>query len=260
MQTGFVRSLLSVLMLSLLLCMGAASSIVQAAANPRATATKVTLYVGYNDYQIRFSNLSKSAAVTYKSSNKKIAAVSGKGVITPKSEGNTSVTVTMKQNKKTYISKIEVIVKDPYVSITDIPKEFETGLTYQLKSKAEGLNKPTLTWSSSDPDAAAVDSKTGELTAHKTGKAKITLMDTDSGTKDTIEIEVKKYQPISVSYNFKKGIPGNVSGRGPVKIEKVKKDGYDTIYVTNRNSFWQGIQIDITKDIGSYPGLEGKYE
>ena len=41
-----------------------------------------------------------SKAVTYKSSNKKIATVSSKGVVTGKKAGKVNITVTSKKNKK----------------------------------------------------------------------------------------------------------------------------------------------------------------
>lgn len=135
------------MLLFLFIMLGAFTKSAEAASKPKAKVTKVTLYTGYKSHSIKFSNLSKSAKVTYKSGNKKIATVSGKGVITPKAVGKTTVTATIKQNKKTYTSKIQVAVKKPYVSIIDIPKEFVENSTYSLKSKIEGIKKPSLSWS-----------------------------------------------------------------------------------------------------------------
>ncbi|MBO4414887.1 MAG: Ig-like domain-containing protein [Lachnospiraceae bacterium] len=79
--------------------------------DPRATVTKKTLTVGQNPFQIKISYRAKDAVVTYKSSNKKIAKVTKAGKIKAVAEGKATITVTVKQNGKTYKSKIAVTVK-----------------------------------------------------------------------------------------------------------------------------------------------------
>lgn len=181
------------------------------------------------------------ATISCKTDNKKIATVTNKGVITPRAEGKTTVTVTIKQNKKIYTSKVQVIVLDPSVSITDIPQVFEEGLSYKLRGITMGIKNPKLNWSTSDSAIALVDSTSGELMAQGVGSTKLTLKDSNSGTKDSITIKIIEYKPIKISYDFKKGIPANASGRGNAKIEAVKKDGFNTVYISNRSASWEGI-------------------
>lgn len=51
------------------------------------------------------------AKITYKTSNKKIATVNKKGLITAKKKGSANITATIKQGKKTYQAKIKITVK-----------------------------------------------------------------------------------------------------------------------------------------------------
>lgn len=66
------------------------------------TPTKKTLTVG-KKVKIKVKTVKPkkaSKSVKYKSSNKKIATVSSKGVVTAKKAGKTTITVTSKKNKK----------------------------------------------------------------------------------------------------------------------------------------------------------------
>jgi hypothetical protein len=83
----------------------------QAAASPAPTVKKVTLYVGYENYSIKIKDLRKGSKVTYTSSNKKIATVTSKGVISPVAAGNATITVSVAQSGKIYKSTIVVTVK-----------------------------------------------------------------------------------------------------------------------------------------------------
>lgn len=163
------------------------------AAAPSVTVTKKTLYVGYKNYQIQFKNLAKTAAVTYKTSNKKVAAVSSKGVIKPVAKGSATVTVTMKQGGKTYTGKIAVTVKMPYISVTNKKTKLVESSDYQLAGKAYGFSgTPEFTFSSSDVRVAKVDKETGMLHARSAGKAKITMKDKTSGKSVSFTLTVQE--------------------------------------------------------------------
>ena len=79
--------------------------------DPRPTITKKTLTVGQKAFQIKISYKAADAVVKYKSSNKKIAKVTKAGKIKPVKEGQATITVTIRQNGKKYVSKITVTVK-----------------------------------------------------------------------------------------------------------------------------------------------------
>lgn len=160
------------------------------AAVPKVTVTKKTLYVGYESYQIRFKNLAKTAKVTYKSSNKKVATVSSKGVVAPVAKGSAKVTVTMKQGGKTYTAEIAVTVKEPYVSVLNKKTQLVASSDYQLTGKAYGLDGAELVFSTSDVLVAKVDEETGLLHARDAGKTKVTIKDKTSGKSASFTLTV----------------------------------------------------------------------
>jgi hypothetical protein len=97
---------------------------VQAASEPQATVTKCTLFLGYKDYQIKIRNATKTATVTYVSSDKTVASVSKDGLVKPLTLGKAVITVKIYQNKKYYTSKINVTVKNSYMDINKKRKHY----------------------------------------------------------------------------------------------------------------------------------------
>ncbi|MBP1755652.1 MAG: hypothetical protein H6Q59_2050 [Firmicutes bacterium] len=59
----------------------------------------------------------------------------------------------------------------------------------------------------------------------------------------------KTSSPLSLVYNFKTGIPAEVTGRGPVTISKVQKKSSPCVYVSGRTEGWHGIQIELTNKL-----------
>ena len=62
--------------------------------------------------KLKFTSVEKNAKISYKSSKKKIATVSKKGVITGKKKGFCVVTASITQNGKTFVTRIFVRVDD----------------------------------------------------------------------------------------------------------------------------------------------------
>lgn len=114
--------------------------------------------------------------VKYQSSNKKVATVSSKGVVTGKKAGKTTITVTSKKNKKVK-KKITIAVKQLKPTSISLPAavSLKVGAKQALKAtvKPAGVYCP-VAWSSSDASVAAVDSK-GNVQAKKAGTAVITV-------------------------------------------------------------------------------------
>ena len=139
-------------------------------------------------------------SVTWKSSNKKYAAVSSKGVVTTKKAGKgKTVTITAvakdgSGKKATY--KIQIMkgaVKK--ISISG-KKSVKAGKSIKLKAKvtaSKGANKK-VKWTSSSSKYATISSS-GKVTAKKAGKGKkvkITVTATDgSGKKKTVTIKIR---------------------------------------------------------------------
>lgn len=113
----------------------------------------------------------KGAKLSYKTSNKKIATVSSKGVITGKKAGTVKITITAKKSKyKTVKKTITVKVYRQNQKITASNVKLTTGQRKNLGAKA----RTRLAYKSSNPKVVTVDKK-GNLTAKKTGTAKITV-------------------------------------------------------------------------------------
>lgn len=152
-----------------------ALSPVYAAKKAKISKTKATLYVK-ETLKLKVTGATKK--VTWSSSNKKVAKVSAKGVVTAVKKG--AATITAKTGKQKLTCK--VTVKNPTISESDIA--LDLGETKQLKvSHAVGKVK----WSSSDKTVATVSGK-GLVMALKEGTAKITAV--ASGVKLTCRVGV----------------------------------------------------------------------
>lgn len=153
---------------------------------PSVKEGKKTLYVGYNSYKIEFKSLVKSAIVSYKSSDIKIATVSKSGSVKPIKKGTATINVTVKQSSKTYNLKIIITVKTPAVTITQSTDLLNKGETYLYKAVVTGMTDK-VAWSVSDTDVATISSngalaavKSGTVTVYakaggKTAKCKVTI-------------------------------------------------------------------------------------
>ncbi len=114
--------------------------------------------------------------VKYQSSNKKVATVSSKGVVTGKKAGKTTITVTSKKNKKV---KKKITIKVKQLKPTSISLTSAASLKAGDKQALKATVKPAgvycpVAWSSSDASVASVDSK-GNVQAKKAGTAVITV-------------------------------------------------------------------------------------
>ena len=132
-------------------------------------ASNKKAYVGKNT-KIS-AKATKGARLSYKTSNKKIAMVSSKGVITGKKAGTVKITITAKKSKyKTVKKTITVKVYRQNQKVTASNVKLTTGQRKNLGAKA----RTRLSYKSSNPKVVTVDKK-GNLTAKKTGTAKITV-------------------------------------------------------------------------------------
>ena len=139
----------------------------------------------------------KGARLSYKTSNKKIATVNSKGVIKGKKAGTVKITITAKKSKyKTVKKTITVKVYRQKQKITASNVKLTTGQRRNLGAKA----RTRLSYKSSNPKIVTVDKK-GNLTAKKTGTAKIKITASASGTYNkasrTITVTVVKKKAAS---------------------------------------------------------------
>jgi hypothetical protein len=125
--------------------------------------------------------------VTYKTSNKKVATVTSKGVVKGVKTGTAKITVTSKKNskKKAKITVKVVAGKVTKVTLDQTKVSLEEGKTVTLKATPKTSGKKpnkTLKWTSSKTDVATVSSK-GVVTAKKAGTTVITAQATDGTNK-----------------------------------------------------------------------------
>ena len=117
-------------------------------------------------------------SVGYASSNNEVATIEN-GIISVKKAGSTDITVncagktvSFKLNVIQCVESIQITSPDanPYVIGNDV-KEF----TIQYAVYPENASVKTATFSSSAPEVATVDAKTGVVSVHKSGDAQITV-------------------------------------------------------------------------------------
>ncbi|MCI8593453.1 MAG: hypothetical protein HFI88_14205 [Lachnospiraceae bacterium] len=120
------------------------------------------------------SPITSQQKVSYTSSDRKVADVSKKGVVTAKKSGTAKITV--KSGSKKVVVTVKVPKKSP-TAIKNIPsaKTLKKGKTLTLKPKfSPSGSTAKVTYTSSDKKVASVNAK-GKITAKKKGTAVITV-------------------------------------------------------------------------------------
>lgn len=146
------------------------------------TTTTVVDIGGKTKVSVKKTKPSKaSRSVRWKSSNKKIAVVSSKGVVTGKKKGTVRITATSKRNRRIRKS-ITVKVKDlKSTSLKLNRKQVTLGNKEAVTLKAtlkgpKGYCNRGVVWKSSNPAIVSV-SKSGKLTVKGTGSASVTAQE-----------------------------------------------------------------------------------
>ena len=130
-------------------------------------------------------NKTANRAVTYKSSKKKVATISKKGIITVKKKGTTKITVTSKFNKKkkdTITVKVGAPVSKVTLSSSSMKVKVGTTATLTAKIKPSNATYKKLSFVSSNPKVATVTAK-GIVKVIDEGSAKITVSALDGSGK-----------------------------------------------------------------------------
>ena len=148
---------------------------------PGITAKVSQVYVG-KKATIKVTKTKVTGKVTFKSSNKKVATVNSKGVITGKKAGKAVITVKVGK----YTKKLTVKVKKPSFKLVKSSVKLKKGKKTTIRVKAAPVSK--VTYKISNKKVATVNSK-GVVTAKKKGTAKITVK--CNGITRTFKVTVK---------------------------------------------------------------------
>ncbi len=160
-----------------------------------------------NQLTLTVSPSTASNKVTWTSSNSRVASVNQKGLVTATGVGTTTI-VAKTINGKTDVCTIKVgdySVKLKNVDITTNYSLLPVGITKQLFVAfiPSNASNKSITWSSSNPSVATVDSS-GNIKTLKAGTVTITAQAVDGGFKDTATIEVvdneQKIQETGISF------------------------------------------------------------
>lgn len=193
------------------------------AAAPALSNTSVSVNVG-KTVTLSMKNVKSGTKVAWKSSNKKIATVSSKGVVKGIRTGSAYVYATV--SKKQYKCKVTVNKSSSNVKVQSIGLTSTIGTTVQAGSSGyiiasvspSNAKNRTVSYKSNNTKVVSI-SKSGKFNAKKAGDATITVTAADgSKVSSTISIHVNPFStPVS-----------------SVKI--VVADGYsDKIYVDPNN-------------------------
>ena len=134
-----------------------------------AKAKNATIYTaGTKTTTISVTKKGVSGTAKFKSSNKKIATVSSKGVVTAKKAGKVTITVTVGK----YSKKVTITVKKPTLKLAKTSASIKVGKKTTIKPTATPSGK--VTYKSSNKKIATVNSK-GVVKGVKKGKTTITV-------------------------------------------------------------------------------------
>jgi uncharacterized protein YjdB len=184
---GYYRFLSILLMLTLVISLLSPAITVSAAATPMFSKTSQSILEG-DTYTINIKNKIAGADYTWKSSDKSVAKVSQKGIVTGLNKGTATIRCNVKTKAKSYTLECNVTVRKPAeeLLISNKIDYIKIGETYDLNQKLmpTGANEVT-NWTSSDPTILSIDKK-GIITAKSVGMATITA--TTSNASDSITV------------------------------------------------------------------------
>lgn len=144
-------------------------------------------------------------SVKWTSSDTSIATVSTSGKVSGKANGTATITVTTVDGNKTATCTVTVAdsIAVTGVSLNKTAMSLGVGASETLVatiSPSNATNK-SVTWSSSDTSVATVSSRSGKVTAKKTGSATITATTADGGKIAICTVTVEATAVTGVSLN-----------------------------------------------------------
>ena len=198
----FMAGLLTAAMVSASLSLPGTALQAEAASKPLtkiSIAKKATIYTGTKKtLKVTKAPKAASAKITWKSSNKKVASVSKKGVVKGIKAGKATITASAKDKSNNILTascKVTVKKTKPVKKLTvdaaSITLDVGSARTIKTTIIPKNASIKKLNYKSSNTAVASVSSK-GKITAKKAGSAVITVSAADgSKKKAAIQVTVK---------------------------------------------------------------------
>ena len=195
-------------------------------------------------YAVKTSN-NKKATVWFRSSNKRVATVSRKGVIKAKKKGTVKITAYARaKGGKTTRKTVKIRVGTPASGVSIKGSQYlRAGRSSTLKASVAPKNATNkkVVWSSSNPAVATVD-QSGKVTAKGNGKVTITATAADSsGAHAAVTVYSHRYTKNDANWIAHRGLH-----------EKATENTAEAFRLAGKAGFW-GCECDIweTKHTGS---------
>lgn len=173
-------------------------------------------------------------AVTYKSSDERVAKVSPIGEVTAMGDGQAEITITAVSDN-TVIAKPKVTVKDTTVRVKDIKFQKHNNVIYldtngrakdSITVKAvvepENATYKSVYYYSKTPQTASVDSASGKVTPRRKGKVTIAAVSDNGAIEKTTEFNVdveKVVVPVKAIINVPARLDMSIDKSEPIKLD-----------------------------------------
>lgn len=124
---------------------------------PTFRYTTVTMYPGWDTYEVFVDNIPEEVDISYKSSKKTVATINSYGIITAKKKGTATITATVTyEDGSTASCKMKVVVKNPYYTVTSTTEGISVGGSYTFSVTRHGNSSP-VTWSLTGSQYASIE-------------------------------------------------------------------------------------------------------
>jgi len=148
-------------------------TVVKAPTKVALSSKKLSMGVGQIDKLTATLNNGNISAVTYTSSNKKVAVVDSDGVITAVGKGTAKITATS-YNKKKAVCTVTVLAAPKEIRLNAAELALPAGMVKQIKAAVDKNAMAGFSYVSSDENVATVDDS-GNITAVMPGNCMITV-------------------------------------------------------------------------------------
>lgn len=175
----------------------------------KQNSQKVTLYSSQKKtLKVSVTKKFKNSKIIFSSSNRKIAKVNKKGVVTALKKGNATIYAQIKGKKQKAKAKIKILQSVQSISIANTSAHYYVGKKYYLSAPTvPSVTDEKIKWKSSNPEIAKMNKK-GRLNVKAAGSTTITAYSAKTGktasllihTEYVPEIKIKEGKDIFCEY------------------------------------------------------------